>query len=215
MRRFPMLFFVLSGWLVPAVPAQTVPAGASAEAIEAPAPDEAALHDELRQLRQSMVDALNRNDVEEMLKHLHRNVTFTAMNAEVCRGPEQVRAYFDRMMNGPGRVVESIRVDPQADALSDIYGGQVAVAYGNSRDEYRLTNGLTMQVNSRWTCSLVREGGRWLITSFQSSANIFDNPILGQMKAAIYKVGGVAAVLGLAIGWFASRLRRKQAAPAS
>lgn len=215
MRRFPILFLALSAWLAPAVPAQTGPADPSPGAVVPPAPDEAALHDELRQLRQSMVEALNRGDVEEMLKHLHRNVVFTAMNAEVCRGPEQVRAYFDRMMKGPDHVVASIHVEPQADALSDIYGGQIAVAYGSSRDEYRLASGVTMQVNSRWTSSLVREGGRWLITSFQSSANVFDNPVLARVKAAVYKAGGIAAVLGLAIGWLFGRLRRKTALPAS
>jgi ketosteroid isomerase-like protein len=213
MRRSPILFVALSVWLAPAVPAQTGPAGASPEATAPSAPDEAALHDELRQLRQAMVEALNGGDVEEMLKHLHRNVIFTAMNAEVCRGPEQVRAYFDRMMKGPGRVVESIRVDPQADALSDLYGGQVAVAYGSSRDDYRLTNGLTMQVNSRWTCSLVREGGRWLITGFHSSASVFDNPVLARAKTAIFKAGGIAAILGLVIGWLFGRLRKKASQP--
>jgi len=215
MRRFPVLFVAVSVWLAPAVPAQTNPADASPGAVASPAAEESALHDELRQLRQSMVEALNRGDVEEVLKHLHRNVVFTAMNAEVCRGPEQVRAYFDRMMKGPDRVVASIHVDPQADALSDIYGGQVAVAYGSSRDEYRLTNGQTMQVNARWTSSLVREGGRWLITSFQSSANVFDNPVLARVKAAVYKTGGIAAILGLAIGGLFGRLRRKTPLPVS
>ena len=211
MRRFLILSVALFLCLMPAAPAQTGPAGAAPETSVPLAPDEAALHDELRQLRQSMVEALNRGDVEEMLKHLHANVVFTAMNAEVCRGPAQVRAYFDRMMKGPHRVVDSVHVDPKVDALSDLYGNQVAVAYGSSRDVYRLTDGLTMQVNSRWTCTLVREGGRWLIASFHSSANVFDNPILAKTKAVIYKTGGIAAILGLVIGWFIGRLGRKKA----
>ena len=193
---------VLSLSLAPAVLAQT--------ADVAVAPPPAAVHDELRRVRDAILAAINKGDVDGVLKHLHPNVVFTPMNGEVCRGPAQVRAYFDKMMKGPDRIVESVRFDLKVDALTDLYG-DTGIAYGSSNDHYKLTNGLEFPVQTRWTCSLVRENGRWLVTSFQASPNAFDNPILLQKtRSASFKGGGIGAVVGLLVGLIlAIPLRRR------
>jgi hypothetical protein len=211
MKTFLKLAAVLSlCCLAPAAFAQGAAAAAAPPAAvptaSAPAVSTAALHDELRKMRDDILAAIDRGDVDGVLQHLHPNVIFTPMNGEVCRGPVAVRAYFDKMMKGPDRIVDSVHLDLKVDALTDLYG-DAGVAYGSSDDHYKLASGLDFPVHTRWTCSLVRQNGRWLITSFQAAPNAFDNPILHQKeRAAALKAGIAGIVAGLLLGAVLARV---------
>jgi uncharacterized protein (TIGR02246 family) len=167
------------------------------------------VHDELRKLRDEMTAAIERGDIGAVLAHLHPDVVFTPMDGRVCRGPAEVRAYFERMMKGPDRVVKAIDIDMTVDRLTDLYGAarDTGIAYGSADDRYTLSNGLAFRLHTRWTCSLVRQDGRWLITSFQTSPNLFDNPLLNRAKQAAWWAGGIAALLGLIAGFLLGRRR--------
>lgn len=183
---------------------------------EGTAANDEAIHNELRALRDRMRPIVAELNVEEVLKVLHEDVVFTPMNAEVCRGPEAVRAFFDRMMSGPDRVVESVSIEFTVDALTVLYGGDsgvkdTGVAYGDSNSHYKLTNGLEFDVENKWTSTLVKEGGEWRIASLHACANIFDNPLLSRVEGLVYSVGGIAVVAGLIVGAILARVLRRKA----
>lgn len=158
------------------------------------------IHDELREMRDDILDAIQRSDFDAIEPYLHPNVVFTPMNAEVSRGPEEIRAYFEKMLEGPEARVESVRLDLTVDRLTDLYG-DVGLAYGSSNDHYTLRNGMEFSIDTRWTCAMVRQGGTWLITGFHASADVFDNPILqtAKLQTRLWW-GGLALVLGLVLG---------------
>jgi len=171
------------------------------------------LHNELRKMRDDMLAAIARSEFDAILPHLHPNVVFTPMNGEVSRGPQAIRAYFDKMLKGPDAIVKSIRLGVEVDRLADFYG-DTALAFGSSNDQYVLSNGLEFQIQTRWTASLVRENGRWLITAFHSSANAFDNPILQKARqVAMLQWGGIGIAAGALIGVLVARAvgRRRRA----
>lgn len=199
MRAFPVVV-VLLGFVAAAAAAQAPPS-----------PD--ALHDEIRKLRDDVIAAIGRNDFEAIRPHLHPKVVFTPLNGEVCRGPEEIRAYFDRMMTGPDAIVKSVRLEMEVDRLTDLYGG-TGLAFGSSNDHFTLGNGMDFPVRTRWTCALVRENGRWLIAAFHSSANVFDNPILERQKqGAMLQGGGFGLLAGILAGMLLGRAlaRRRKA----
>lgn len=194
----------------PATATDTAAAAVAASAVPAPvAQNDEAVHDALRALKATMSKALNERDLDTLVANVDPNVVFTTMNGDVCRGPEEIRAYFDKMMNGPGRIVKNVTVSFEADALTTLHGGDTGIAYGSSKDHYELMDGQTFDISGRWSCTMVRSGDRWLIASFHYSANVFDNPILTKVKSYISRVGIGAAVgglfLGLLIGWMATR----------
>ena len=121
--------------------------------------------------------AVNQNDLDALLPLLDKNVIVTWMNGEVSRGPEGVRAYYDRMMKGDKRIVESVTINPEVDELTHLYG-DTGVAFGSSRDHFKLTDGRDFEVLSRSSATLVLADGKWRIANFHASANVFDNPIL-------------------------------------
>src|SRR5215210_4064987 len=108
--------------------------------LRAQAPEDPA-HQALRGLKATMEKALNARDLDTIVANVDPNVVFTTMNGDVCRGPEQIRAYFHKMLNAPGHIVKDVKVSFEVDALTSLYGGDTGVAYGSSRDHYELTDG--------------------------------------------------------------------------
>lgn len=174
------------------------------------AQDEAA-HDELRRLKTAMEKALNARDLDTIVANVHPNVVFTTMNGDVCRGPGQIRAYFEKMLTAPGHIVKDVKVSFEVDQLTTLYGGDTGVAYGSSKDHYELTDGQTFDITGRWTCTMVKSGDRWVIAAFHYSANVFSNPIVDRYKAAIWQAGIAAAVLALIVGFVLGRMLRRRA----
>ncbi len=179
------------------------------EAAPAGAPLEDPAHDELRQVKRELVEAINAGDIDKTLTYCTEEVVMTAQNAEVSLGREGIRAYFDKMMKGPDRRVESFSTDPTVDALAQLYDGNTAVAQGSSKDHYTLVDGMDFTVNSRWSATLVRQADGWKIANLHVSCNIFDNPILNMTKQWLVWTGIIAGVVGLVLGALLTWLLRR------
>ena len=177
---------------------------------QAPPSPEAPAHNELRALRDALVDAVNANNRDRLIPLLHRNVVVTWLNGEVSRGPEQVRAMYDRMTTGETKVVESVAIKPTTDELADLYG-TTAVAFGSSEDRYRLVRGGDFNIRSRWSATAVREDGRWLIVNFHNSLGAFANPLLDTTRRMAIWGGILAASVGAALGFAVGRRSRRRA----
>lgn len=177
------------------------------ELIEDPA------HEELRELRRNLVEALNSNDIERVLSLCHENIVMTAQNAEVARGRDGIRAYNAKMTEGPNRRVDSFSTDPTVDELSILHEDDTAIAFGSSKDHYVLTRGPDFVVDSRWTAVVVKEDNQWLIACLHVSANMFDNPLLNVALRSVYWGTAIAGGIGLLIGaggtFFVMRRRRR------
>ena len=167
-------------------------------------------HGELRAFRDALVDAVNGNNRDRLVSLLHKNVTVTWLNGEVSRGPEQVRAFYDRMMTGEKRVVASIAIRPTVDEKADLYGS-TAVAFGSSEDDYKLVSGMDFKVTSRWRATAVKEDGHWLIVNFHNSLGAFDNPLLAAAKRTALWAAVIAALVGAVVGFFIGRVSRRRA----
>src|SRR5262245_1165778 len=103
---------------------------------QAPPANDEATHNQLRALRDGLLDAINRNDIERQLTYLHPNVVSISPNGEVSRGHAGVRAYWTKMMTGPHRVVESFHAEVNVDELTILYGGDTGISFGTAHQHY-------------------------------------------------------------------------------
>ena len=65
--------------------------------------------------------------------------------------------------------------------------------------EYKLF-GKGYEIKSRWTATLVKENGKWLLAGYHISMNALDNPLLTAAKKGMYAAAAVALILGILIG---------------
>ena len=181
----------------------------SAQTPAAPVAEDPA-HQELRAIKDAMVNAFNQKDTDAFMKHVHPNVVVTWQNAEVARHPEGIKAFWKKMGEGDSKVVESTKATVNVDELTSLYG-DTGVAFGSLDQDFKFTDGKEFKLPNRWTATFVKQDGHWLLAAFHVSANVFENPMLSLVlrKTASW-VGGISLVLGLALGWFVAR-RCKQA----
>ncbi|HEV3119329.1 MAG TPA: nuclear transport factor 2 family protein [Gemmataceae bacterium] len=180
---------------------------------EGKVPAEDPAHEQLRTLRREMVQAINTNNIDALLTHLDKDVVVTWMNGEVSRKPEGVREYIERMTKGPNHMVNSYTTEAEVEDLTHLYG-DTGVAYGHSNDRFVLTDGSDFVVNTRWSTTVVKKDGKWIVANFHASTNMFDNPLLYiAVRRAATWTALIAVVVGLAIGVIGMRVLRRRHAP--
>ena len=172
-----------------------------------------ATHNALRAMRDGLMDAVNKGDIERELTYLTTNVVVTWHDATVSRGRDGVRDYYNRMINGPNRVVADFQAEINVDELTILYGDSTGIAFGSSLEHFKLVNGKSFDLKGRWTATMVKQDGRWLVAALHVSTDIFDNAMLDMMKKYAIRATGLAFVAGIVLGWLIGRLRRKPAAP--
>jgi ketosteroid isomerase-like protein len=185
-----------------------------APAQDAKPPAEDPAHEQLRALRRELVEAVNKSDIDALLKHLDNNVVITWMDGTVSRGPQGVRSYIEEIMKGPNRKIVSYKTEPEIDELTHLYG-DTGIASGKSRDEVVQADGQRFAINTRFTTTLVKKDGAWKVASFHGSTNLFDNPVLHTaVHNALTMAGAIGVGVGLVIGILAARMLRSRKQPA-
>lgn len=196
----------------------TPPAPAPAAAMS---PDVEATHNALRALRDSLLDAWTRRDIDALLTHVDPNVVVTWQNGEVSRGPEGIRKFYNEVMVGPNKLISDISSSLNVDELSILHGDNTAIAFGSIHDDFTLSRGIArtavlgsgdkFSLDSRWTATIVKKDGQWKLASYHVSVDAFSNPILSKAVAVAKQAAIVAGIVGLLLGailtWFYMRRR--------
>jgi SnoaL-like domain len=164
---------------------------------------------QLRVLLDAMEAGISSLDIDAILKLTHPEVIVTWQNAEVSRGQEQVRAYYNRMMKGGAPIVRKFSTKATLGGPAVFYGDS-ALAYGTTVDRYELTEGLDFTLNANWSTTIVKVDGQWKVAGLHFSTNLFDNALLSAAKQLAWYAAGGAFLLGAVLVWAVMR-RRKQA----
>lgn len=174
------------------------------------------IHDELRKLRDRLIAAYEKRDMDAMLNEVADDVVITWQNGERNEGHQEFKDFYDRMMNGDSRVVMDVSSTVEVDADSVLYEDDTAVARGTLSDKFSLADGSNFTLDSKWTATVVKQDGQWKVASYHVSANIFDNPMLDTAKAYLGSAALIGSVIGglagLALGWILGRMFRRKAA---
>jgi ketosteroid isomerase-like protein len=159
----------------------------------------------ITQLRDGLVDSFNKSDLNRLLTYLDPEVIATWQNGEVTRGQEGVRAYYEKMMSGDGRVVREVTLAPEV--LGRQFHGDWVVSWGTLHDQFTLMDGGVLPLDSHFTIVMARRGDRWLVTAYHASVNAFDNPVLALAVGKTGRWVGVGAGLfGVLAGFLLARL---------
>lgn len=171
------------------------------------APEDLA-HQELRALRTNVIEAITHGDFDRTLAFVHTNVVVTWQNSEVCRGHVGLRTFFERLGKN---AFKGYQVPPKPDELTILYnGGNTGISFGQTVARYTLF-GHDFDFTNRWTATLVKENGHWLLAAYHVSNNVLDNPLINAAKSALFWAAGLALVLGLVLGLLFGRRAKRTA----
>ncbi len=168
-------------------------------------PPEDPAHSELRALRGEVLNAITTGDFDKVLTFVHPNAVITWQNNEVCRGHKGLTEFMNRMGK---EAFKNYKLPPTPDELTIFYGN-TGLSFGKTIAQYKIL-GKEFEMTSRWTATLVKENGRWLLAGYHVSTNALDNPLLNAAKNALYWMGGIAGLIGLAIGWLFGKRRAQR-----
>lgn len=175
-------------------------------------------HVALRALREKVATAIDKQDVKALASCFARQFAFTTVDQTVVTSEAELQTYFDRMFRSKDALVTSMKTEPTADILTRFVDANTGVCYGSTKDTYTMRSGKVVEMNVRWSATLVKENGEWKIALAHAGTDFLANPVLDQMTQFTKTVGLVAALggllVGLLLGWRAGR-RRQHAATAA
>src|SRR5262245_10162128 len=172
--------------------------------------DENPAHDELRAFKKSLVDAVKKGDLEEQLKHAHKDIVVTWQNGETVRGIDALREFYKKNVSQQ-KIFQGYKEPPEPAELTILHGDNAGISYGTSVAHYKLL-GMEFDLKNHWTATVVKDGGQWKIAAYHVSGNILDNPVLNAAKNWLYWVGGIALAAGLIVGLLIGRRRARATA---
>lgn len=167
-------------------------------------PAEDPAHNELRALAKEVIQGITKGDIDAVLAHVHPNIVVTWQNSEVCRGAPALKEFFNRMAKD---TFKGYKVPPTPDELTILYGGDTGVSFGKVVGQYTLF-GKEFEFHSRWTATLVKENGRWLLASYHVSLNALDNPLINSAKKSLIWAAVGTGVAGLLVGLLIGRRKK-------
>lgn len=147
---------------------------------------------------QEIEAGINDQDIERMVAQMTPDATVTWLNGEVSRGHDEIRAYYQRMVKGPERILNKYTTAAKLGAHARFFG-EIAVADGTMRDSFFPVARKPFQLSSNWTSTSANINGAWKVVSLHLSANVFNNDLLDEAKSAAKLAAAGGALGGLVL----------------
>jgi ketosteroid isomerase-like protein len=160
-------------------------------------------------LREKVATAISRQDTRMLMECLARDFAFTAVNQVLVTNETQLEELFERMFRSDKSVLISLKADLKLDIPPRFLDANTGMCHGSSRDICFMRSGKEVEMDTRWSATLVKESGNWRVAMLHVGVDFLDNPVLdGLEKYASYfgigaGIGGV--LLGLSLGALVSR----------
>lgn len=171
-------------------------------------------HEALRALLKQSVSALNSGNIEALRGYTVPDVLVTTAEQHRSNSFDEFKKYYDGLFSGPDASLTKVSFQPVADDLTRFISENVGVVTGTSNDSYTFQDGEVRSMATRWTGTLVKEGGQWKIASFHFGVNFTENPVVDAMKSFILKAAIGSGLIGLILGFLVAKASMRKRASA-
>jgi ketosteroid isomerase-like protein len=167
-------------------------------------------HIALRKLKDDLAQAVSKRDFDAAQKVLHQPFMATLVTQDSFTDMAHLKSYFDGLFTRSSLRIKDLSITPQADELSQIYTGTLALTKGSTAEHYQMDDGRNFDLNGRWTAVSIKENdGTWKLLAFHSGVNFLDNPVLTAIEKSVVWVGlagaGGGLLIGFLVGWIFKR----------
>ena len=170
--------------------------------------DTKAIDAELDKFRDVLFHAFNTGDYPAMLeKYCHKDIIATWQDGTTSEGHQGVIAEFDKLK----QFIDKMTVDATTDKRLILNDGNLVISSGEMKDHYVLGRGPSVNLNSRWSATLIKDNDRWLLASFSASTNAFDNEVISlYLTSQKYTISAAAGLIGMGLGLVLSRVIKRR-----
>ena len=170
--------------------------------------DTKAIDAELDKFRDELFHAFNTGDYPAMLeKYCHKDIIATWQDGTTSEGHQGVIAEFDKLK----QFIDKMTVDATTDKRLILNDGNLVISSGEMKDHYVLGRGPSVNLNSRWSATLIKDNDRWLLASFSASTNAFDNEVISlYLTSQKYTISAAAGLIGMGLGLVLSRVIKRR-----
>lgn len=170
-------------------------------------------HNKLRELKSKVTNAFNKRDAREIASCFTEKFSITTIDQTTLTSVPEIENYFYKFFVAKDAIVADLKVVPEASVPTEFVDSDNGYCYGKTIETYKMKDGRSVSMESKWTAALHRENGEWKIAAIHAGVDFLDNPVLDQSVAKIktFATGGFAAgvVVTLLGGLVVGRLRRK------
>jgi ketosteroid isomerase-like protein len=163
-------------------------------------------HAALRALRDKAALAIGNQDIKTLASCFAKDFAFTTVNQTVITNETQMQDFFDRMFRSSDALLASLKTEPEADIPTRFIDTNIGVCYGSSQDTYTMKSGKVVEMNVRWSATVVKENGEWKVAIAHVGTDFLNNPVLDRVKKFTRTVGVGAGICGLLAGFIIGRL---------
>ena len=163
-------------------------------------------HVALRALRDKVSQAINKQDLKTLTSCFAKEFAFTAVNQTVLTNETQMQEFFDRMFHAGDALVTSMKTEPKADIPTRFIDTNTGVCYGSSKDTYTMKSGKVVEMNVRWSATVVKENGEWKVAIAHIGTDFLNNPVLDGVEKFTKMVGLGVGVGCLLLGFVIGRM---------
>lgn len=153
---------------------------------------------ELDKFRDDLFHAFNEADYPAMLeKYCHKDIIATWQDGTTSEGHAGVIAEFDKLK----KFIDKMTVNATTDMRLILNDGRLVISSGDMRDDYALSRGPNVNLNSRWSATLIKDNDRWWLVSFNASTNAFENEVINlYLTSQKYITAAIAGLIGIIAG---------------
>jgi uncharacterized protein (TIGR02246 family) len=163
--------------------------------------------DALRALASRYENAISEGNLMLLKDSVREDASAVFITGEKISGLAAMQAYLEKIKSTLGEGSSySVKLIPD----DTYFDGDIAIAEGISEEKVKLAGGKEFSYQTRWTATLKKTDGKWQALRLHVSLNPFDNPIISyRARMQKWTYGGIAGTVGLMLGIFIRKFRRK------
>jgi hypothetical protein len=167
---------------------------------------------QLLQIFSEIEKGINEQNIDRMVAQMDEKATVIWLNAEASRGHAEIKAYYRRMVGGPDSkeaILKKYTTTAKVAGPARFFG-DVAVADGTMVDEFFPIRRDVFKLDSNWSVTCVKREGRWKVVHLHLSANVFNNPLLDEVRQMVWYAAGGGLLAGLILMFGLGRFTRSR-----
>ncbi|TWU34967.1 YybH family protein [Novipirellula artificiosorum] len=165
---------------------------------------------ELSQLRDRVIAAYEKGDMEAVVDDLADDCVLTWQTGDRFVTRQEVLTGHLKMIAEEQTNTKQESSDVRVDGMTLTSDDQTAIAYGTLVDRFSLRDHSILAFPSQWTATVTMTDGKWKLASVHVSSNVFDNPVLNKARASLATAIMVAGIGGIVLGFVCGRLVARQ-----